>query len=81
MVKVKLNRLALEVAMSRQNYTQRDLAEKTGFSRSHLSHIINGRREPSPILRRLLLKNLPDYKFDDLFSIENGNGAKERANS
>jgi putative transcriptional regulator len=79
MVKVKLNRIALEIAMSRQNFTQRDLAEKTGFSRSHLSHIINGRREPSPALRRLILKHLPDYTFDDLFIIENNNGASEHA--
>ena len=70
MVKVKLNRLALEVALSRKNLSQRDLAKEIGFSRSHLSHIINGRREPSPVLRRLILEHLPEYSFDDLFSIE-----------
>ena len=74
MVKVKLNRIAFEVAMSRKNLSQRDLAEKIGFSRSHLSHIINGRREPSPVLRRLILEHLPEYTFDDLFIIEDGNG-------
>ncbi|MFA5439769.1 helix-turn-helix transcriptional regulator [Dehalococcoides sp.] len=79
MVKVKLNRLALEVAMSRKNLSQRDLAEKLGFSRSHLSHIINGRREPSPVLRRLILDYLPEYTFDDLFIIEE-NGGNVRAN-
>ncbi len=76
MVKVKLNRLALEVAMSRKNLSQRDLAEKLGFSRSHLSHIINGRREPSPLLRRLILEYLKEYTFDDLFIID-GNGKKD----
>ena len=70
MIKVKLNRLALEVALSRKNLSQRDLAKEIGFSRSHLSHIINGRREPSPVLRRLILEHLPEYSFDDLFSIE-----------
>jgi len=75
MVKVKVNRLALEVAMSRRNLSQRDLAEKVGFSRSHLSHILNGRREPSPVLRRLILEHMPGCSFDDLFIIEeNGNG-------
>jgi len=75
MVRVKVNRLALEVAMSRRNLSQRDLAEKIGFSRSHLSHILNGRREPSPVLRRLILEQMPGCSFDDLFIIEeNGNG-------
>lgn len=77
MVKVKLNRHAFEVAMTRRNLSQRDLAEKIGFSRSHLSHIMNGRREPSPVLRRLILEYLREYAFDDLFIIEE-NGSDER---
>ncbi|MFC1956377.1 helix-turn-helix transcriptional regulator [Chloroflexota bacterium] len=72
MVKVKLNRNAFEVAMSKKNLSQRDLAEKIGFSRSHVSHIINGRREPSPAMRRLILEHLREYTFDDLFTIEDG---------
>jgi len=72
MVKVKLNRTAFEVAMTRKNLSQRDLAEKIGFSRSHVSHIINGRREPSPAMRRLILEHLREYTFDDLFIIEDG---------
>ena len=72
MVKVKLNRNAFEVAMSKKNLSQRDLAEKIGFSRSHVSHIINGRREPSPAMRRLILEQLREYTFDDLFIIEDG---------
>jgi transcriptional regulator with XRE-family HTH domain len=70
MVKVKLNQTAIEVAMSRQNLSQRDLAAQIGFSRSHLSHIINGRREPSPSMRRLILEQFQGYTFDDLFIIE-----------
>ncbi|MFC2070892.1 helix-turn-helix transcriptional regulator [Chloroflexota bacterium] len=70
MVSVKLNRQAFEVAMTKKNLSQRDLAEKIGFSRSHVSHVINGRREPSPMMRRLILKYLRDYTFDDLFLIE-----------
>ena len=72
MVKVKLNRHALEVALTRKNLSQRDLAGMIQFSRSHLSHIINGRREPSPLMRRLILEHLQDYTFDDLFIIEDG---------
>jgi putative transcriptional regulator len=79
MIKVKLNRLALEVALSRQNLSQRDLAKKIGFSRSHMSHIFTGRREPSPALRRKILEQLPEYAFDDLFTIDDGNGASQHA--
>ena len=70
MVKVKVNRHGFEVAMSRKNLSQRDLAELIGFSRSHLSHILNGWKEPSPLMRRLILEHLKGYTFDDLFIVE-----------
>ena len=70
MVRVKVKRNAFETALSRKNLSQRDLAEMIGFSRAHLSHIINGRREPSPMMRRAILQHLPEYTFDDLFIIE-----------
>lgn len=72
MVTVRLNRRALEVALTRKNLSQRDLARMISFSRSHLSHVITGRREPSPAMRRALLKKLRGYSFDDLFIIEDG---------
>ena len=74
MIRVKVNRNAFEIALSRKNLSQRDLAEMIGFSRAHLSHIINGRREPSPTMRRVILQHLPEYTFDDLFIIEENSG-------
>ena len=74
MINVKVNRNAFETALSRKNLSQRDLAEMIGFSRAHLSHIINGRREPSPMMRRVILQHLPEYTFDDLFIIEENSG-------
>ena len=74
MIRVKVNRNAFEIALSRKNLSQRDLAEMIGFSRAHLSHIINGRREPSPMMRRVILQHLPEYTFDDLFIIEENSG-------
>lgn len=74
MVKVKVNRSAFQIALSRKNLSQRDLAQIIGFSRAHLSHIINGRREPSPMMRRVILEHLPEYTFDDLFIIEENSG-------
>ena len=72
MIKVKINRQALEVAMTRKNLSIRDLAKQIGFSRSHVSHIISGKKSPSPMMRRLILEHLRDYTFDDLFIIEDG---------
>jgi putative transcriptional regulator len=72
MVRVKVNRNAFEIALSRKN-----LAEMIGFSRAHLSHIINGRREPSPTMRRVILQHLPEYTFDDLFIIEENGGDQQ----
>jgi len=78
MVRVRLNRTALEVAITRENLSQRDLADRIGFSRSHLSHIISGRREPSPFFRRRLMEHFKEFTFDDLFTIEeNGNGNRD----
>jgi putative transcriptional regulator len=72
MVRVKVNQHAFEVALSKKNLSQRDLAELIGFSRSHVSYIITGKREPSAVMRRLILVHLSDYTFDDLFIIEDG---------
>ena len=74
MIRVILNRHALEVAITKRNLSHRELAEKIGFSRSHLSHIMTGRREPSPVMRRLILDYLRDYTFDDIFIIEDDDG-------
>jgi putative transcriptional regulator len=77
MVSVRVNRSAFEIALSRKNLSQRDLAELIGYSRAHLSHIINGRREPSPVMRRVILQHLPEYTFDDLFIIEENGGNQQ----
>ena len=80
MVRVKVNQRAFEVALSKKNLSQRDLAERIGFSRSHVSYIISGKREPSAFMRRLILEQLRDYTFDDLFIIEDGgNGDRSQA--
>jgi len=80
MVRVKVNQHAFEVALSKKNLSQRDLAELIGFSRSHVSFVINGKREPSALMRRQILEHLRDYTFDDLFVIEEGgNGDRNKA--
>jgi putative transcriptional regulator len=79
MVRVKVNQRSFEVALSKKNLSQRDLAELIGFSRSHVSFVINGKREPSALMRRQILEHLSEYTFDDLFVIEEGgNGDRSK---
>lgn len=56
--------------MASANCSQNVLARRIGVSRSYLSQLINGRREPSPKVREKLLDALCGATFDDLFVIE-----------
>ncbi len=70
MVKVILNRKTLEIAVIRRNLSRKGLAHELAVSRSYLSRVICGKKEPSAAIRQRLLEYLKDYTFDDLFTIE-----------
>lgn len=75
MLKVNLKRDAFDLAITRQNLSQKRLAEKLHISRSYLSEIVTGKRPASPYMRQRLLDHFREHTFDDLFMIEeNGNG-------
>lgn len=79
MVRVSLNRQVLEIAIVRRNISQNGLAQKLGISKSYLSLVVTGKREPSAAMRQRILDYLRDYTFDDLFVIEageDGDGSK-----
>lgn len=79
MVRVSLNRQVLEIAVVRRNISQNGLAQKLGISKSYLSLVVTGKREPSAAMRQRILDYLRDYTFDDLFVIEageDGDGSK-----
>jgi transcriptional regulator with XRE-family HTH domain len=69
MYKVLIKRSNLEKALIRKNYTRKLLADKMGISKTYLSSIFTGKREPSAALRQSLMKLLQGYTFDDLFVI------------
>ena len=52
--KVKLRAEAVWDRLNRLNMTQNELAVLLGISSGHLSRLINGRRCPSPSMRRRL---------------------------
>ena len=55
--------------LNRLNMSQNELADLLGISSSHLSRLINGRRCPSPSIRRCLMEALDCSDFDELFVV------------
>jgi putative transcriptional regulator len=75
MVRVSLRRPIFDIAITRRNLSQKDLARELGISRALLSQVVGGKKEPSAMIRKRLLEYFQEYSFDDLFIIdEGGNG-------
>jgi len=66
-MKVKLNSETIRRILARKNKSQNWLADRIGTSSGYMSQLMNGSRHPSPKMREVILKNLKDYEFDDLF--------------
>ncbi len=67
--KVKLRAEAVWDRLNRLNMTQNELALLLGISSGHLSRLINGRRCPSPSMRRRFMDVLDCSEFDELFVV------------
>ena len=72
MVRVSLKRQIFDIAITRRNLSQKELARELGVSRALLSQVVGGKKEPSAMMRKRLLEYFPEYSFDDLFTIEEG---------
>ncbi len=68
--RVRLNPQAAWGHLSRRNMTQNELALAAGISSGHISLLMNGRRSPSPRVRRRLKAALGVTEFDELFILE-----------
>ncbi|MDE2932739.1 MAG: helix-turn-helix transcriptional regulator [Chloroflexota bacterium] len=67
---VRLNPQAAWEHLSRRNMSQNDLARAAGISTGHMSLLVNGRRSPSPGVRRRLQEVLGVTDFHELFILE-----------
>ena len=67
---MRLNPEAVWEHLSRRNMTQNELARAVGITSGHISLLMNGRRSPSPRVRRRLQAALGVTDFDDLFIME-----------
>ena len=70
MMKVRLNRRTIQVALVRRNMSQNMMASRTGLSSGYLSQLMCGTRYASPRARRKIMELLSPMTFDDLFTIE-----------
>ncbi len=68
-MKVKLNAAALSRILARKNVSQNWLAHRLGTTSGYMSQMMAGKRHPSPVMRRKMLKVLKDCEFDDLFTL------------
>ena len=66
---VMLNPVAVSRLLDELNMSQNELARRCGITPGHHSLLMNGKRGPSPKLRRRLQQVLGVSNFDDLFTI------------
>ena len=69
-IRVRLNKGAILMAITRRNMSQNKLAGKARITSGYISQIMCGVRSPSPEVRQRLLKVLSPLTFDDIFIIE-----------
>ena len=67
--RVMLNPVAVWRLLDELDMSQNELARRCGITQGHLSLLMNGKRGPSPKLRRRLQRVLGVSSFGDLFVI------------
>ena len=78
--RVMLNPVAVWRLLDELKMSQNELARRCGITPGHLSLLMNGKRGPSPKLRRRMQEVLGVNNFEDLFVIvpvEDCNGGSE----
>ena len=68
-MKVYLKTNVIQKKLFRKNKSQNWLAEQFGISSGYMSQLMDGSRNPSPVLRVRILKVFRGHEFDDLFVI------------
>jgi transcriptional regulator with XRE-family HTH domain len=69
-LRVRLNKKAILLAITRRNMSQNMLAAKAGITSGYISQIMCGDRSPSAETRQKLMEVLSPMTFDDIFTIE-----------
>jgi transcriptional regulator with XRE-family HTH domain len=75
-MKVYLRSREIKKILIRKNKSQNWLAHRLEVSSGYMSQLMDGSRNPSPVLRERIMNNLPEHKFDDLFLIKEAKNGK-----
>ena len=70
-MKVFLKSNEIKKILIRRNISQNYFAILAGTSSGYMSHLMTGKRNPSPKTRIKILKALKSKNFDDIFEIQN----------
>lgn len=68
-MKTYLKNRVLQKILIRKNKSQSWFAHRIEVSTGYMSQLMDGSRCPSPMVREKIMNTLPEYSFDDLFTI------------
>ncbi len=69
-MKVELKKDNIRKILSQRNISQNWFAFRVGTTSGYISQMMTGKRNPSPKMRKKILKVLKGNKFDDLFKLQ-----------
>ena len=69
-MKVYFKTNVIQKKLFRKNKSQNWLAKQFGITSGYMSQLMDGSRNPSPVLRVRILKVFRGHEFDDLFVIK-----------
>lgn len=70
-MKVYIRNKEVKKILTRKNKSQNWFAYKLEISSGYMSHLMTGKRNPSPKMRIKILKALNRKEFDNIFEIQN----------
>ena len=68
-MKVALKADNIRKILAQRNISQNWLAFRVGTTSGYISQMMTGKRNPSPKMRKKILKVLKDCEFEDLFKL------------
>ena len=68
-MKVALKADNIRKILSQRNISQNRFAFRVGTTSGYISQMMTGKRNPSPKMRKKILKVLKDCEFEDLFKL------------
>ena len=75
-MEVKLRAPTFRKVLATKNLSQNSFARLIGTSGGYFSQMITGARNPSPRMRKRIMKVLKEYRFEELFKVNDNSGER-----